>query len=75
MTVTQRSVAIPGSTRGAVPGAKVLQPSDPNQRIKVSIYARTNARHHANGLPSVDQLGAELPRKRHYPTAEEFNAV
>jgi kumamolisin len=75
MTVTQHSVAIPGSSRDAVPGARALQPSDPNQRIKVSIYARTNPRGHVNALPSVDQLGAELPGKRHYPTAAEFNAV
>ena len=75
MVATPQMVPLAGSQRPVARGAKLLRKSDPNQQIKVSIYARRNPNRKAKTLPSVDELNAALPGKRHYFTNDEFNEV
>jgi kumamolisin len=75
MANPSRMIALPGSHRPAVPGARLLKPADPAQRIKVSIYVRQNPHRHTKALPSVEELNAQLPGKRTYFTDEQFNEV
>jgi kumamolisin len=54
----------------------MVSPSDPAERIRVSIYARRNASPSAKALAAVRQLNsAELPGKRQYPSAEDVKEV
>ncbi|HVS35791.1 MAG TPA: S53 family peptidase [Gemmataceae bacterium] len=73
MMTQSRMVPLAGSQRPAVPGARLLQKSDPNQQIKVSIYARRNPNRLAAALPSMEALNAELPGQRRYFTNQQFN--
>ncbi|MGO9110089.1 MAG: protease pro-enzyme activation domain-containing protein, partial [Thermoguttaceae bacterium] len=52
-----------------------MRASNPNQRIKLSIYARRNPSRQARALPSVGEINAALPGKRRYLTDAEFNEV
>ena len=68
-------LAIPGSYRHAVPGAKLLKKSDPAKRIKVSIYARQNPVEAGKSLTPLEELNQKLPGQRKYLNAEEFNST
>jgi kumamolisin len=68
-------IAIPGSKREAVHEARLLGRSDPDQKIKVSIYARQNPRPAGADAASIRALSTELPTQRRYLNQEEFNAI
>ena len=68
-------VVLPGSTRRAVPQAKLLKKSDPGSRIEVSIYTRPNPTPPGQSLSPLEDLNSKLPGQRHYPTAAEFNST
>jgi len=68
-------VVLPGSTRRAVPQAKLLKKSDPGNRIEVSIYTRPNPTPPGQSLSPLEDLNSKLPGQRHYPTAAEFNST
>jgi kumamolisin len=68
-------VVLPGSTRHAVPRAKLLKKSDPGNRIVVSIYARKNPTPPGKSLSPLDDLTSKLPGQRRYPTEAEFNSA
>jgi len=68
-------VVLPGSTRHAVPEAKLLKKSDPASRIEVSIYARPNPTPPGKSLSPLEDLNSKLPGQRHYPSEAEFNAT
>jgi kumamolisin len=69
-------IAIPGSNRSPVVKSVMVSPSDPAQRIRISIYARRNPNPSAKALAAVRQLNsAELPGKRQYPAAEDVKEV
>ena len=75
MNNDQTPLPIPGSNRNAIPNAKLIQPSDPNKKIQVSIYARRNPHPPANLMANVEKLSTELPGKRHYLSDTEFNEI
>ena len=66
---------IPGSQRNAIPNAKHLSASDPNQVIQLSIYARRNPHPPAGLQTDVDKLSTALPRDRHYLSDADFTAL
>ena len=68
-------VVLPGSTRHAVPQAKLLKKSDPGSRIQVSIYVRPNPTPAGQSLSPLEDLNSKLPGQRHYPTEAEFNST
>ena len=72
---TTTPLAIPGSYRHAVPGAKLLKKSDPGARIKVSIYARQNPTEPGKSPAPLEELNKQLPAERHYLKGEEFDST
>jgi kumamolisin len=72
MVVRTTMIAIPGSKRAPVPQAKLLGRSDPDHRIKVSIYARRNPQAPAEAAANLATLSAELPGERRYLNDQQF---
>ncbi len=70
MAKQQDRVELKGSTRAAMPGGRDVGPADPNQRIEVTVLLRRGSK--PGEFPSVEQMGARLPRERKYLTREEF---
>jgi len=68
-------IAITGSTRRAVPEAKLIKKSDQTARIKVSIYARQNPAAPGKNPLAPDVMNNTLPGQRHYLSDEEFNST
>jgi kumamolisin len=68
-------VVLPGSTRHAVPQAKLLKKSDPGNLIQVSIYARLNPTPAGKNLSPLEDLNSKLPGQRRYPTEAEFDST
>lgn len=75
MNPTTKMIAIDGSLRNPVPGAKLLQASDPTQKIKVSIYLRPNPNPPADLTGKVDDQSLLLPGKRKYLSDDEFKTL
>jgi kumamolisin len=73
MITQPQMVPLLGSQRPAIAGARLVRKSDPEHRIKVSIYVRRNPNRHAKMLPNLQTLNAALPGKRRYFTDAEFN--
>jgi hypothetical protein len=63
MTTYAKHIAIKGSSRAEVPGAKRTGASNPEQKIKVSIYARRNYQKTVNTSP-MRSLTRYLARPR-----------
>jgi kumamolisin len=70
-----KMVALPGSTRFAVPQAIRIKKSDPKLQIKVSVYARPNPAAPGKSRSPLDRLNNVLPRDRKYFGDEEFNST
>src|SRR5690242_14462915 len=66
-------VALPGSERQLVPGAKEDGPLDPNETIEVTIRLRAH-KSDAQIDAEVAALGAQLPADRTYLTPDEYTA-
>jgi kumamolisin len=75
MNPSLQKFAIPGSRRPSIPEARLLARSNPAQRITLSIYARQNPNPPEATVRSLDALSTDLPGKRRYLTAEQFNSV
>jgi|HubBroStandDraft_1064217.scaffolds.fasta_scaffold01307_6 kumamolisin len=70
MAKQQDRVELKGSARAAMPGGRDVGPADPNQRVEVSVLLRRGSK--PGEFPSVEKMGARLPRERKYLTREEF---
>jgi kumamolisin len=75
MRESSANIAIRGSARKLVPDATKLKRSDPEARIRVSIFARRNPNPSPQVLAKADAIKAEPISKRTYLTDEEFNQV
>jgi kumamolisin len=71
----QTMLPIAGSQRNAVTNAKYIGPSDPNEKIQVSIYARRNPHPPADVQADIGKLSSELPGERHYLNDADFTAL
>jgi kumamolisin len=63
-------VELKGSNRAALPGGQDVGPSDPNEKIEVSVLLRRGSL--PSKFPSAAAMGALPPRQRKYLTREEF---
>lgn len=72
-TAPRPYVALAGSERQLVPGAKEDGPLDPNETIEVTIRLRAHESD-AQIDVEVDALGAQLPADRTYLTPDEYTA-
>lgn len=67
-------VPIPGSERAALPGARVVGPADPNERVLVTVLVRS--RPSGKGLaPMLEEMGSRKPSERRHLSREEFAAL
>jgi kumamolisin len=70
---SQQYVALPGSERELVPGARVVGPVDANEVIQLTIKVRP--RSSADDLAKeADALGSLPPNQRTYLTSEEYES-
>ncbi len=63
-------VSLPGSEREPLPQASVIGPTDPGERLEVTVRVRPR-----QPLPSPEEMGAmaaQMPSERRYMTAEEY---
>ncbi|HEV2373686.1 MAG TPA: S53 family peptidase [Streptosporangiaceae bacterium] len=65
-------VPIPGSHRDPLPGARVDAPTDPGERLTVTVYLRPSP--HASQKVDVAAQAGLLPRERHYLDPAEVQA-
>lgn len=73
MPTAKTHVAVPGSARTALPGAKVVGDVDPQERIAVTVRVRPRVA--SVRRVSAAEIGAQLPRERQYLSREEFAAT
>jgi kumamolisin len=64
---------VPGSEKTPLPGAYVVGRPNPCRRIEVSVLLRPRTT--ADGLASLEELGARAPRERLHFTREAFAAA
>ena len=70
MTPQRNRISLPHSERAPMAGARRVGPSDPHQRIEVTILLRRRSK--SNEYPKIDELGARLPKERRHLTREDF---
>src|SRR5579859_3102049 len=73
MPDTESKAPVPGSERAPLPGARVVGAADPNERIEVTVLVRP--RPSSAAPPSIEDLGARLPRERQPLSREEYEAA
>ncbi len=76
MAATKGRKAVSGSAKKALPGAKVVGTTDPNEHVEVTIMLRprpSGATREAHTQHAME-LGATLPEQRTYLSREEFAA-
>ncbi|HXY54163.1 MAG TPA: S53 family peptidase [Nitrospirota bacterium] len=69
----QNKIPLPGSERSALPGARVVGPADPTERILVTVLVRR--RPGSKDLTAmIEETGARRPHERKHLSREEFAA-
>jgi len=68
-------IALPGSARRAMPNAVLLRKSDPNAKLKISIFVRRNPRPSAAILTKASAINRQPIAQRSYLNTKEFNEV
>lgn len=66
-------VTLEGSERTVLPGARAIEPTNPNERIEVTV--RVRAHPSSTLLAAAEATGARLPKERPYLSREEFAAA
>lgn len=74
MPNTQELIAISGTNRPPLPGAKFLRKTDPKKTITVSIYVRRNPNMASQAASTITTLSAQLPQQRHYLSKAQLTA-
>ena len=64
-------VALPGSERSALTGAREIGAVNPDERIEITIVLRPSP---SSAILSAEKIGSTLPNERSYMTREEFEA-
>jgi kumamolisin len=75
MVARSARIAVRGSARKSVPDAKKLRRSTPEDRIKVSIFARRNPAPPPAALARAEAIKTQSVTGRSYLTDEEFDQV
>jgi kumamolisin len=71
MPSTKTPIPLAGSGRSLRSGSKLIGPSNPTDRVEVTVRLRSRNKKQA----SADKIGAQQPLKRHYLSREEFAAA
>ncbi len=72
--ILKNRIPIPGSERAALPGARIVGPADPKERVLVTVLVRR--RPSGKGFaPMIEELGALKPSERRHLSREEFAAM
>jgi kumamolisin len=71
----RQNTTVTGSFRRAMPGARLIERSDPNKVITVSIYARKNPRPSLQAFEKCARIDQDKIVDRKYLTAAEFAEV
>jgi kumamolisin len=69
--MTKKRVTITGSQRAMLPGARLVGPANPQERIDVTLILRPAS---SAELPSLERTGNIKPHERTHLTREEFKA-
>jgi len=69
------SVAIPGSKRALLAGAKLVARYDKEKLLRISVYVRRNPQHVAEAVSIPEVIGRQLPAKRKYITGKQFESI
>src|SRR5438270_11114231 len=69
MATQKQYVALQGSDRTPLPGARAVSSVNANEWIEITVHVRRKA-----ALPAVEELGEQLPGERQYLTQEQFEA-
>jgi kumamolisin len=75
MVVSSKMIAVSGSNRPPMDGAKLLRKSDPKQSIKVSIYLRRSPKTASEAMSTIATLNAQPPQSRRYLTKTELASM
>src|SRR5277367_185563 len=75
MVVSTKMIAVSGSNRPPLAGAKLLRKTDPKQVIKVSIYIRRNPKTSGEAMSTIATLNGQLPQERRYLSKPELAAM
>ena len=70
MRTDARYVSLPGSERRPLPEATVIGPTDPNERLEVTV--RVRRRQPAPSPTEITAMAAQLPAERQYLTGQEY---
>jgi kumamolisin len=70
MATNTRYVPIRGSEREPLPGARVIGPTPPDERLEVTVRVRRRA-----APPSIEEMARQLPGDRRYLTREEYETT
>jgi len=69
--MTKKRVTIAGSERAMLPGARLVGPANPQERIDVTLTLRPVS---STALPSLERTGNVKPHERPHLSREEFEA-
>jgi kumamolisin len=69
---SEKRIAIRGSERSPLPGARRVGPADPGELVQVTVVVR---RRPSSRGPALEEMGRLLPQERRHPSREEFAAV
>lgn len=69
--MTKKRVTIAGSGRAMLPGARLVGPANPQERIDVTLILRPAS---SAALPSLERTGNVKPHERTHLSREEFKA-
>jgi kumamolisin len=74
-TAPVASLPIKGSTRHPLRAARVIGPTDPSRRIKISLYARQNPATVIERARVLETLSTQFPRQRQYLDNQQFETL
>jgi len=75
MVVSTKMIAVSGSNRPPLTGAKLLRKTDPKQVIKVSIYIRRNPKTSGEAMSTIATLNGQTPQSRRYLSKTELASM
>ena len=75
MVVSSKMIAVSGSNRPPLDGAKLLRKTGPKQSIKVSIYLRRSPKTSSEAMSTIATLNAQPPQSRHYLSKTELASM
>ena len=70
MATKEKQIALLGSARSLLPGSRKIGPSDPQQRIQVTVFLRRGSA--PKQFPSAEKIGKLMPAQRRHLSRAQF---